>query len=84
MSSPVQLQRVQSQLFGIDHKLTDYTNKFYRWLFTLIIISSYTAQLAAFLTGNNFQYPFKLILHLVERMSTPVESCFAKLLFIYP
>uniref|UniRef100_A0A914LT21 Ionotropic glutamate receptor C-terminal domain-containing protein n=1 Tax=Meloidogyne incognita TaxID=6306 RepID=A0A914LT21_MELIC len=30
------------------------------WLFTLIIISSYTAQLAAFLT--------------VERMSTPVES----------
>ena len=30
------------------------------WLFTLILISSYTAQLAAFLT--------------VERMSTPVES----------
>lgn len=33
---------------------------FFRWMFTLIIISSYTAQLAAFLT--------------VERMTTPVES----------
>lgn len=32
----------------------------FRWMFTLILISSYTAQLAAFLT--------------VERMTTPVES----------
>jgi len=54
MLSLVRLQHVQSQLFGINYKLKDYTNEISRWLFTLIIISSYTAQLAAFLTGNNF------------------------------
>ena len=37
---------------------------FYRWLFTLITISSYTAQLAAFLT--------------VERMTTAIERFVAR------
>ncbi len=47
----------QQILHGISNK----TSKLiYRWMFTLILISSYTAQLAAFLT--------------VERMSTPIES----------
>jgi len=46
------------------------------WFFTLIIISSYTANLAAFLTVRNRVKMQSIILTLikVERMATPVES----------
>ena len=48
------------------------------WFFTLIMISSYTANLAAFLTGWQFVSRKIFIssdfLFLVERMEAPIES----------
>lgn len=37
------------------------------WFFTLIMVSSYTANLAAFLTSENTENPFNNVQELVER-----------------